>query len=346
MISLRDAISILFKRKAVICLFFLSLVAGAFLALKITPPTYAAASKILVKIGREDIYTPSIASDAFVSPMISVIREEQLNSEVQIIMSDNLVEKLVEEMGPEGMYPGMLKVHPWYTPKGIMQRLIGVYKSVEGYFAPLSANPSPEQRALKRFLRKDLRVGGTGDSNVIEVTVKSKIPQLAADISNKIVDLYMVERTRIHSDSEGKVFEMQMQEIENRLQAAEAGYKAFRETHKMHEDEAERRRLEQDLEIIKKSRQLYLEKVEEYKINTALSSARIGNVSVISRAIPPSSPASPKIWLVMLAVLGVGLAGGAGLAFLAEFLDDSIETDSDVQKYLGLPVLGKIGYIS
>ena len=380
----------------VIFTFFFSLLFVAFVALKIMAPTYASTVKILVKVGREDIYVPSIPSSTVVNPIMSMIREEQLNSEVQILTSDNLGQKLVEDMGPEGLYPGMLKKHPWYTPKGIMQMLTGLYKGLEGYFAPLSANPDPHQKALKRLMRKDLAVHGTGDSNVIDVTVRSKIPQIAADAANRLVDLYLTERARIHSDTEGSVFEAQTKDVEERLEQAQTALQVFREQNQLVDVGGEREglltriaearsmivdleskpsearrvskwrseldklesqistlgdqeleyvRLMQDVEVLKKSRQLYLEKFEEHKINQALSDARIGNVSVISKAIPPSAPIGPKLWMILLACLVVGLAGGGGIALLIEFLDDTVETDADVKKYLGVPVLGKIGYI-
>lgn len=395
--NLRDILSLIFKRKEVVTAFFLSVVLFAFLGLKLVAPTYTATSKILVKIGREDIYMPSITSEAVVSPLMSIVREEQLNSEVQILTSDNLAEKLVTEMSPDALYPGMFVRHRWYTPKGVMQGMIGLYKGLENFFVPLSANPSKQQRALKRFLRKDLHVKGTGDSNVVEVTVRSKIPALAAQVSNRLVDLYLTERSRIHSDSEGQIFEKQMQDIEQRLEEAQNALQDYREISGLvdvtderdamlkraaeirsmivdlqarpaeaqrlakwqtelddveyglsvlGDQELEYVRLVQDVDVLKRSRQLYLEKLEEYRINRALATARIGNVSVISRAIPPSAPVSPKLWLVLLAVAVVGLGGGIGLAFLVEFLDDTVETDSDVRKYLGVPVLGKIGQIT
>lgn len=345
MLTLRDVIAVIFKRKMVIAVFMAALVVGAVLTLKIMTPTYAATAKILVKIGREDVYTPSMAPDALVSPLLSLVRKEQLNSEIQILTSDNLAEKLIGVMTPEGLYPGLNDKHPFYTFKGIMQRLVRVYKFIEGYFAPLSANLTPEEMVLKRFLTKDLKAVGTGDSNVIAVTVKSKIPALAAKAANTLVDLYLEERMRIHSGSEGAIFESEMRALEGRLKTAENSLKVFRETHSITQNEAERKRLEQNVQILKKSRELYLEKVEEYKINTALSNARIGNVSVISRAIPPLAPAGLKLWLILLALAIVGPVGGIALAFLLEILDDSVETDADVRKYLGLPVLGKIGYL-
>ncbi len=324
MLSIRDILLILFKRKAVIIGFFLALCLVSFTILKVVPPTYTATSKILIKIGREDVYTPSVTTDAFVSPLISSAREEQLNSEVQIITSEALISKLVDKMGPEGIYPGMLKVHPFYTPKGVVQRVMWMYKYFESIFVPLSAHLTPEQKALKRFSRKDLKVLGTGNSNVIAISVSGKIPDLVAQVNNELVDLYLTERSLIHDDSEGAIFQTQMEDIEARLQEAQA-----------------ERRI-QDVEVLKKSRKYYLEKIEEHKINAALKQAQIGNVTIISRALPPTSPSSPKFWMVLLAMLGVGIVGGIGLAFLVELIDDTIETDSDVKKHLGLQVIGKI----
>ena len=61
----------------VIFTFFFSLLFVAFVALKIMAPTYASTVKILVKVGREDIYVPSIPSSTVVNPIMSMIREEQ-----------------------------------------------------------------------------------------------------------------------------------------------------------------------------------------------------------------------------------------------------------------------------
>jgi capsular polysaccharide biosynthesis protein len=44
---------------------------------------------------------------------------------------------------------------------------------------------------------------------------------------------------------------------------------------------------------------------------------------------------------IVLSVL-FGLVGGIGLAYVREFLDDSIKTNEDVKKRLGLPVLATI----
>lgn len=393
MLSIRDILSIIFKRKMIILCFFATLCISAFLFLKFVPATYTASSRILIKLGREDIYTPSVTSDVMVSPLMDIARQQQLNSEVEILKSDNLAIKLVEERGAEGVYPGMLTVHPWYTPKGVLQRLVNVYNAFQGFFIPLTKDLSPEQRATKRFLRKDLEVAGTGESNVIEVKVSSKHPQLAADINNDLVSLYLKERSQIHNDPEGRVFQSQLDSLEERLATAQNELDTYRKDNDvvdvaaerktllereaeirttivslqgraserqrlnkwyaeldkvegklatLSEDELEYSRLVQNVEVLEKSRKLYLEKLEELKINQAMADAEVGNAVVISKAVAPTSPSSPKFWMVLVALFVVGIFGGIGLAIVIDLLDDTIETDSDVQIYLRLPVLAKI----
>lgn len=69
---------------------------------------------------------------------------------------------------------------------------------------------------------------------------------------------------------------------------------------------------------------------------------RVENVQVIDPAQVPTSPVSPRP-LMNIAIAGVlGIMLGVFIAFLKEFLDNSIKTPEDVEKYLGVPVLGTI----
>ena len=43
--------------------------------------------------------------------------------------------------------------------------------------------------------------------------------------------------------------------------------------------------------------------------------------------------------------LVVGLMAGVGLAFLLEYLDNTVKNEQDIEKILGLPVLGTIAKI-
>jgi len=70
----------------------------------------------------------------------------------------------------------------------------------------------------------------------------------------------------------------------------------------------------------------------------------VDNVSILSKAEVTTGikPVSPKPMLNIAIALVVGLMAGVGLAFLLEYLDNTIKTEQDIENYLGLPVLGVI----
>ncbi|MDD2239133.1 MAG: polysaccharide biosynthesis tyrosine autokinase [Kiritimatiellae bacterium] len=65
-------------------------------------------------------------------------------------------------------------------------------------------------------------------------------------------------------------------------------------------------------------------------------------VDIIEEAEPPQRPSSPLVVLNIFLSVVLGLLAGVGLAFFVEYLDVSIKTVDEVEKYLGLPVLAVI----
>lgn len=67
-------------------------------------------------------------------------------------------------------------------------------------------------------------------------------------------------------------------------------------------------------------------------------------VEIVEPAEPPAldDPVSPNVLLNILLSIAVGMAGGVGLAFFIEYLDTSVKTVDDVERNLGLPVIGVI----
>lgn len=70
----------------------------------------------------------------------------------------------------------------------------------------------------------------------------------------------------------------------------------------------------------------------------------VDNVSILAKAEvgEKQSPIKPKPLLNITIATVVGLMIGVGLAFLLEFLDNTIKTEQEVEKLLGVPVLGSI----
>jgi capsular polysaccharide biosynthesis protein len=73
----------------------------------------------------------------------------------------------------------------------------------------------------------------------------------------------------------------------------------------------------------------------------------VDNVSILAQAKTKEnqSPIKPQKALNIAIALVVGLMAGVGLSFLLEYLDNTIKNEMDVEKVLGLPVLGAINTI-
>jgi capsular exopolysaccharide synthesis family protein len=65
-------------------------------------------------------------------------------------------------------------------------------------------------------------------------------------------------------------------------------------------------------------------------------------VQIIDRAEVSDRPVRPRVALNIVLSIIVGLGAGIGLAYFIEYLDTSVKTVDDVEKYLGLPVIGII----
>ena len=97
--------------------------------------------------------------------------------------------------------------------------------------------------------------------------------------------------------------------------------------------------LERNVETNQKLYNTLLSKVKESNIvvNTGIS-----NIRIAEKAIGPQSPVKPKKILNFILSIIFGLIIGTSLAFLWEYLDRSLRTEEDVQRYIKLPVLSVI----
>lgn len=73
----------------------------------------------------------------------------------------------------------------------------------------------------------------------------------------------------------------------------------------------------------------------------------VNNVTILAKAElgENPSPVKPQPLLNIAIAMVVGLMAGVGIAFLLEYLDNTIKDEQDIEKAVGLPVLGVIATI-
>ena len=101
-------------------------------------------------------------------------------------------------------------------------------------------------------------------------------------------------------------------------------------------------RLARNRDLAEAEYKQHLENLQRASLSDKLDTDKVSNVSIVDSASQPMDPVSPrKIRDIFLGLL-LGLFGGIALAFILEFLDDSLNTIEETERRLGLPVLASV----
>ena len=177
--SLRDFLHVIFKRKNQILLIFTTTVFTVVIGTLVVKPTYEAKAQILVKIGRENLYMPPNSAS---SEIIRPNREDQINSEIELLKSRSLAENVIKSMGSQS-----------------------IYKNLD------------EKQTLLKF-QKSLSIEAIKNSYVIEIGFKHEDPKLAAKIVNMFTNAYLDQHVLVHKNPKSyNLFEEQSQILKNKV---------------------------------------------------------------------------------------------------------------------------------
>src|SRR5919106_6227036 len=98
-ISLRDGAAALFRRKRLVVLTFLTVIAGTVIVTLVLPDKYESRMKILVKNQRVDVAITAANSTQPSAMADGEVTENQINSEIELLTSKDLLTQIVKDCG-------------------------------------------------------------------------------------------------------------------------------------------------------------------------------------------------------------------------------------------------------
>jgi uncharacterized protein involved in exopolysaccharide biosynthesis len=172
--TLRDILTPLFRRRRLLILSFCGVFLGAIIAALLLSSRYEAQMEILVNRDRMD---PVVTTEQFsqTSPAAPPLTEEEINSEVELLQSQDLLKQVV-----------------------LANKLQNAEK--ESLWAKLTPKQDEEtyvSEAVKRLAKK-LKVETVKKTNMIEVSYQSSNPQTAYGVLNALASGYLEKHVTVH----------------------------------------------------------------------------------------------------------------------------------------------------
>src|SRR5436309_5154633 len=202
----RRILYVIFKHKQLIRAIFLLLSVPMCLYLLFRPAEYVASSKVLIKPSREFLNVSPIPSQGGGSGSL-YLSPEIINTEIQIIKSPELAERLVRDVPFQDQ------------AKGKTRRTL----------------TEAEIRQDARRMRGLLVATPVRNSNLIDVSIVSPYPQeWAAKAVNRAAELYLEEHLKVHKTPGIEAFyDEQEKKLRTELAKAEDDLKQFQEKEKI-----------------------------------------------------------------------------------------------------------------
>lgn len=202
-ITLRDLAAPVFRQRRLASFIFVGILAGAVVSALFVSRNYQAEMKILVNRERSDPVVSPNSTEANASAPMAAVSEEDINSEVELLKSRDLIESVVLKCGLEANHDTL-----WDR---IGDRFRGVHS---GASARLS-------RSVQAFENR-LIVDPLQKTNLIRVAYTDHDPRLAAQVLQTLATLYQEKHAAVHRPAGTfTFFDQQAGRYRNELSAAE-----------------------------------------------------------------------------------------------------------------------------
>ncbi len=300
---------LVWRKRDIVIAFFLTTVLVVTVGSLIMRPVYRATVTLLIDSESPNVLTTTGLVEIQSANYFSY--KEYYQSQVEILKSGSLMQKVFDEfsLGKKRQYAG-------------------------------------EKEPIKKF-SKTIKIEIIRDTRLVKLNVDNRDPQLAAGITNRMAELFVMRNLYYISKSE--ILNLLKNEY-LKLESKESEYaKIYKDGHpEMIKLKKEMTGMIERIRNEKKSVYNY-DDIEEYLGDSgqhALAGFKANNISIQDHAAVPAVPVRPKKLLNFAISIILGLIGGVGLVFLFEYLDDGVKSAEDIEKIAKWPFLGSVPVIS
>jgi len=216
--SPRDFFRVWFFWKTQAVIAFFAIVGLVMFYAYVCTPEYESTAKIVLLPSTDEA---SVISAKENIARILPVSPQQVNTEIELIYSDDILRQTVKSFGDDtGLGLGSKTVFGAVADfiKGIISKVMVI--------TGLKFAPSSRLGHEVELLKDSLEVECTPDSNIIFVTLRSENPKSAAVVLNRLLDVYVKHHNKVFTQEGGvKFFSEKWLEYEKALREAESELK-------------------------------------------------------------------------------------------------------------------------
>ena len=208
---------------------------------------------------------------------------------------------------------------------------------LEGVIADLALPITPDD------LGDRITISVVRDTQLLQLTVEDLDPQRAADLANKIVSVFsqqnQAQQATRYQEAKHSL-EQEMAQLQLNINTTQASLDRLKTG--IAGSLAEQSRLQEQLAQYRTTYATLFKSLADVRLAEVQTT---DTVAVVEEARAEPIPIRPRTTTNTLLAVVVGILLAAGIAFLMEYLDDTVVSSEDINTLLNLPTLAQIGRI-
>ena len=207
--SIRDFLTVCFKHKFKILVTFCVVVGATLTIAANLPKQFTAKSVVMVRLGREFMQVSEVGNERPPSPGEGAV----INTEMQILTGHDLIERVVNAIGVQELYPQLEKMP---APAALRREI-----------------------AIQTFSR-NLSLNRENGTPLIAVSFRHEKASIATKAVNTLVEFFKEKHLQVFSDPKSSFLEAQLKEYEEKLKKSENTMGNFAQRNRVFSPEEEK----------------------------------------------------------------------------------------------------------